>query len=60
MLGMLNSAPTLSAGVLTRELLSNLVYDRLISGGLPVDFAFINSVDEPHAVDYIGELLESA
>ena len=50
----------LSGGQVWWELMSNLVYDELISGGLPVDFTFINSVDELHAVDHIGELLESA
>ena len=43
-----------------RELLSNLVYGRLMSGGFPVEFTFINSVDELHVVDDVGELSEAA
>lgn len=41
------------------ELLSNLVYGAIESGGFPADISLIDSIDTLHAGDDIGELAKS-
>ena len=43
-----------------RELLSNVVYGRPDSGGLPARFFLLHPVDEPHVGNHVGQMAESA
>ena len=42
------------------ELLSNLVYGRPESGGLPARFFFLHPIGEPHVGDHVGQMTEAA
>ena len=43
-----------------QELLSNLVYGRRESSGLPARFSFVHPIDEPHVGEHVGQLTEAA
>ena len=42
------------------ELLSNLVYGRRESSGLPARFSFVHPIDEPHVGEHVGQMSEAA
>lgn len=58
---MCSGAPEIELKAPGHELLSNLVYEPLTSGGFPADYlTFINAVDELHAGNHISDLSESS